>query len=322
MSHDDHHPKTGPAGALKFAGPFVALQGLALLALAVVFNLMLFLIIAALANSRIIQGGAFPALILFLSFALSIGIILINGLGERINTKNIQNPIIKKLGVTPIMVIVAVLIAMFTSFAPVSSKMFATAELELMLTGIDFTCAASNQIHPTQATELLTVISSDQPDYIDEITTILQKTDPKEFVPQRTHGEPLTLVPKDSKNDLYKLIIQRASEDRWSWDVSGPEKWVAYTIQAHAPGQQTPLPIPVRFKTPHVTRVFVVVKQAPNSDQPELSGISTTTENRKDIWPLMTVGIKPQQPLKLQQRTDFDVQVFAHPTHICWNIGA
>jgi hypothetical protein len=321
--HTESIPRPPAIGkALKLVGPFVALQGLALLALAVVFNMILFITVAALANYRIIQGGAFPALVVFLSFALSIGIILINGLGEQINTKAIQNPLIKKFGVTPIMVIVAVLIAMFTSFTPVASKMFPASELEIMLTGIDFSCKAINQIHPPQATDLLTVISAEDADYIDEVTKYLKDTDPKAFVPQRTHGQPLTLVNKEASDEMYKLIMQRATDDGWSWDLRGPEKWVAYTIHAKAPSQQTPLPIPVRFKTPHTTRLFVVVKQTPKSSQPELDVLSPEGAEGKDIWPLMTVGIKPDQPLKQSQRTDFDVQVYAHPGHLCWHIGA
>jgi hypothetical protein len=326
MPPNDDGPHTQPTidKALKLVGPFVALQGLALLALSVVFNLTLFVIIAELANYQIIQGGSFPALVVFLSFALSIGIILINGLGEQINTKNIQNPWIKKIGVTPIMVIVAVLIATFTSFTPLANKIFPASELEFMLAAIDLTCKPSSQTHAPQATDLLTVISADETQYIDDVTTFLNDKDPKAFVPQRIHGQDLTLVKKDRSDELYKLIMQRADEDdSLSWDLRGPEKWVAYTIHANAPNIQTPLPIPVRFKTTHTTRLFVVVKQNPKSNQPELAGLSPESEDeRKDIWPLITVGIKPQQPLNRSQRTDFDIKVFAHPAHICWHIGA
>jgi hypothetical protein len=318
--------RTQPAidKALKLVGPFVALQGLALLALAVVFNLILFVIIAELTNYQVIQGGSYPALVVFLSFALSIGIILINGLGEQINTKGIQIPWVKKIGVTPIMVIVAVLIATFTSFTPLSNKIFPPSELEFMLAGIDFTCRPSSQTHPPQATDLLAVISAEQPDYIDEVTKFLKDRAPKAFVRQRTRGQDLTLVNKEAGDELYKLIMQRANEDdSLSWDLRGPEKWVAYTIHANAPNIQTPLPIPVRFKTMHTTRLFVVVKQNPKSSQPELVGLSPESEDdKKDIWPLITIGIKPEQPLNRSQRTDFDVQVFAHPAHICWHIGA
>jgi hypothetical protein len=302
-------------------GPFLALQTLALLALAVVFNLGLFLIVGMLTSRKIIQGGSFPALVVFLSFALSVGIILIAGLGERINTSAISNQFVKRFGVTPIMVIVAVLLAMFGSFIPASHAIFPNAELELMLTGIDFSCNGE-QKHPAQATALLTLISSDDRAYIKSITEILQQSSPEAFVRQRTRGEAIHLVEKTTSNDTYKLILNRASADKWSWDVSGPEKWVAYTIAAQPPGSQTPLPIPVRFKTPHVTRIFVLVKQAAaaTDKNPEADAVSPTVQEVKDIWPLMTIGITPQQPEQTEQRTDFDVQVFAHPDHICWHV--
>jgi hypothetical protein len=315
-------PRPAIKQALKLVGPFVALQGLALLALAVVFNLILFVIIAELTNYQVIQGGSFPALVVFLSFALSIGIILINGLGEQINTRNIQNSWIKSIGVTPIMVIVAVLIATFTSFTPLANKIFPASELEFMLASIALTCQPSSQTHPPQATDLLTVISADDTEYIDQVTKFLRDKDPNAFVPQLIHGEELTLVKKDE--ELYKLLMQRANEDQsLSRDLRAPGKWVAYTVRANAPNIETPLPAPVRFKRPYTTRLFVVVKQNPKSSQPELNGLSQESDDKqKDIWPLITVGIRPELPLNRSQRTDFDVQVFAHPTHICWHIGA
>lgn len=311
--------------ALRLVGPFVALKGLALLALAVVFNLILFIGIAELTNRQIIQSGSFPALVVFLSFALSIGIILINGLGEQINLKDIQNPWVKKIGVTPIMVIVAVLLATFASFTRLAEKIFPPSELEFMLAGIDFTCKPINQTNAPQATDILTVISADETKYIEDVTKFLKDKDPHSFVPQRTRGQELTLVGKEKGGDeLYKLMMQRANDDdSLSWDLRNPERWVAYTINANAPNIQTPLPIPVRFKTTHTTRLFLVVKQNPKSAQPELAGFSPDGEaGRKDIWPLLTIGIRPEQPLNRSQRTDFDVKVYAHPAHICWHIGA
>lgn len=311
--------------ALRLVGPFVALQGLALLALAVLFNLILFIGVAQLTSHQIIQSGSFPALVVFLSFSLSIGIILINGLGEQISLKGIQNPWIKKIGVTPIMVIVAVLIATFASFTPLAAMIFPASELEFMLTGIDFTCKPSSQTNAPQATDILTVISADETKYIEEVTKFLQDRDPNSFVPKRTRGQALALVGKDKGGDeLYKLIMQRANDDdSLSWDLRSSDKWVAYTINANAPNIQTPLPIPVRFKTTHTTRLFLVVKQNPKSPQPELAGLSPESEgSKKDIWPLLTIGIKPEQPLNRSQRTDFDVKLYAHPAHICWHIGA
>jgi hypothetical protein len=308
--------------ALELVGPFVALKGLALLALAVVFNLILFVGIAQLARYQLIQGGSFPALVVFLSFALSIGIILINGLGEQINTKDSKNPLIKEYGVTPIMVIVAVLIAIFTSFTPLANKIFPASELEFMLAGIELTCQPSIQTHPPQATDLLTVISADDTEYIDEVRNFLKDQDPKAFVPQLIHGRAFGLV--DENDDLYKLIMQRTDEDQsLSRDLRAPGKWVAYKVRATAPNIETPLPIPVRFKKPHTTRLFVVVKQNPKSSQPELAGLSDESQDeKKDIWPILTIGINSAQPQNRSQRTDFDVQLFAHPAHICWHIGA
>src|ERR1700687_3192396 len=95
-----------------------ALQAIALLALVVLFNLGLYVFILWLVVVGWITGTSpFPSFVLFLSFALSLGIILIVALGEKIDTSKVDNEWIKAIGATPIMVIVSVLIATFVSIA-------------------------------------------------------------------------------------------------------------------------------------------------------------------------------------------------------------
>src|SRR5882757_9150550 len=78
-----------------------AVQAILLIAAVVLFNLALCVTIFALVNKDYVRGP-FPALVLFLSFALSVGIVLITFLGESIDKNNIENEWIKKIGVTPI----------------------------------------------------------------------------------------------------------------------------------------------------------------------------------------------------------------------------
>ena len=65
----------------------------------VLFNLVLYIFIAQLQSHGVIFGNSlFPTFLLFLSFAFSIGNLLIIGLGQTIDLSNIKNDWIKQIG--------------------------------------------------------------------------------------------------------------------------------------------------------------------------------------------------------------------------------
>src|SRR6266496_1424394 len=96
-----------------------AVQAILLIAAVALFNLALCVSIFSLVRWNYL-GGVFPALVLFLSFALSVGVILITFLGESISKSNIENEWVKKIGVTPIMTIAAVLVSLLAGFSPLA----------------------------------------------------------------------------------------------------------------------------------------------------------------------------------------------------------
>jgi hypothetical protein len=322
MPDDPKAPLPTIDRALRLIGPFVALQALGLLALAVLFNLILFVLFGELTRKHIIGGGSFPALVLFLSFAISIGIILINGLGEQISTTNIDNPWIKKIGVTPIMVIVAVLIATFASFAPAAEQIFPSSHLEFMLARVGLTCQPSNRSKARQATGMLIVFSANDEKYVKDLRAFFEDKKSKSFALIGAQRQDLQVVQKDAKDESYRLLMQYADEsDRsLSDDLRTSEQWIAYTVKASPPNRTTSFPIPTRFEKKHKTRLFVIVNQSPVTEQPELSSLNDVA--RKDLWPLFQVEIDPSRPQDELLQTDLDLQVFAHPEHICWYIGA
>src|SRR5262249_27487056 len=149
------------------------------------------------------------------------------------------------------------------------------------------------------------VISAKRQDYISEVTTFLKDTDPNAFVPMNTKDQDLRIVAKDSHDEIYRLLMQRAMEDEsLSYDLRNVDKWVAFAVKAHAPTMSTALPIPGRFEKTHTTRLFVVVNKSQASKQPELASLGEANESKKDIWPLIKFGISPTRPLYQSQRTD------------------
>jgi hypothetical protein len=70
--------------------------------------------------------------------------------------------------------------------------------------------------------------------------------------------------------------------------------------------------------------MFVVVKQRPETKQPELMSLtldqSPTLERR--MLPLFQVEIFPKRPGEQSHLTTLDFKVFAGTGQICWHVGA
>jgi magnesium-transporting ATPase (P-type) len=127
-----------------------AVQAIILIAAVVLFNLALCVSIFWLVKLDYVRGN-FPALVLFLSFALSVGVILITFLGESVDKSINENEWVRKIGVTPIMTIAAVLISLLAAFGPLA-KLIVPPPVEIkdpyvghfMLAKIGVTCSAQN----------------------------------------------------------------------------------------------------------------------------------------------------------------------------------
>jgi hypothetical protein len=305
-----------------------ALQGIGLVFLVVAVNLGLYVLIVWLANSGIIESGSsFPALALFLSFALSVGIILIVALGEKVDASNIQNEWIKKIGVTPIMVIVAAIIAIFASFTPLASNIFPnppdpSLQLKFMLANLGVTCRTKDENKSPQATHLLTFIASADEDYIQDIKKFLAD---KQLMQPALNNQFTLVQPADEFSKLlqqYARSGQKGSESLQD-DLRKTRNWVAYVVEAGDPEITTFVPLPSIFEKSQSSRLFVVITDRAAERDPQLAALVPTGAPeavRKKVLPLFQVDISPKRPRELSQLTNLDFSMFAD--HICWQIGA
>jgi len=138
-------------------------QAIGLLTFVVLFNLALYVVIIVLVDRQLIESqSVYPPLVLFLSFALSIGIILIVVLREKVDTRNAQNPLLKKFGFTPIMVIVAAIFSIFATLTPWANNIIPNPNYTstFMLANVGLTCSTKSN-DPPQASDLIVMIHSD-----------------------------------------------------------------------------------------------------------------------------------------------------------------
>jgi hypothetical protein len=304
-----------------------AVQAILLIAAVVVFNLALCVSIFSLVTRGYV-GGVFPALVLFLSFALSVGIILITFLGESINKSNIENEWVKKLGVTPIMTIAAVLISLLAGFSPLA-RLIVPPQVPVdpysghfMLAKIGVTCSALNVkgVDLPQATALLVVITSSQKDYIPKIKELLANVDSLKSLMRTTNDVKFHIVNADPKDAIYQLLTSYVSESLTN-DMSQEENWVAYTMPVRAPTLDTTVPVPTIFNDSHKTRLFVITKQWAPNDQPELSSLvaasSGSTSTKLKLTPLFEAAIIPRTPEKESFLTELGFRVFSESA--CWH---
>jgi hypothetical protein len=295
-----------------------AVQAILLIAAVVVFNLALCVSIFSLVTRGYV-GGVFPALVLFLSFALSVGIILITFLGESINKSNIENEWVKKLGVTPIMTIAAVLISLLAGFSPLA-RLIVPPQVPVdpysghfMLAKIGVTCSALNVkgVDLPQATALLVVITSSQKDYIPKIKELLANVDSLKSLMRTTNDVKFHIVNADPKDAIYQLLTSYVSEDTGG----------ASTMPVRAPTRDTTVPVPTIFNDSHKTRLFVITKQWAPNDQPELSSLvaasSGSTSTKLKLTPLFEAAIIPRTPEKESFLTELGFRVFSESA--CWH---
>jgi hypothetical protein len=203
----------GP-GSLKHA-----VQAIMLIAAVVLFNLGLCVGIFWLVKWDYV-AGVFPALVLFLSFALSIGVILITFLGESINRSTIENEWVKKIGVTPIMTIAAVLISLLAGFSPLAKLIVPVKPPpdlysgHYMLAKIGVTCSALSVkgVDLPQATAVLVVISSSENDYIAKIKALLGNLESLKSLMRTRNDLKLHIVNADPKDEIYQLLTNYGSD--------------------------------------------------------------------------------------------------------------
>jgi hypothetical protein len=310
----------------------------------VVFNFVLYVAVAQLSlNGVIDRGSIWPSLLSFLSFALSVGILLIVGLGERIETGNIKNEWLRKIGVTRTMIIVAVLASLLASFTPLAALIL-PAPMTYMLVRAGITCFAADKNSFPEATSLLTVITSPEVKTIQDVDDFLhgqaQNVPEKAFRAIRAlliKEEPkfdLNFVNKNKDDENYNMLLKFASTNRLGaegllGELEDNTKWIAYTVPVSAPSHKTPIPIPTLYNLYHSTHFFLITSdQQPNpqSTEPWLASLNASVARasnppRKDLLPLLKAEIEPRGPKGSSSETELSLRMFYNDAqHVCWHI--
>lgn len=321
--------ETGHAG-LKYT-----LQALGLIFLVVVVNLALYILIYR--NNELFGNSIFPPLVLFLSFSLSIAVILNKFLGDYVNVAGVHNPWITKIGVNASFVVVAVLITVFTGLGPFSKDIIPVYSQQFMLVNVGLRCLASvdnvDRVHATQPTSqaagLMAVIWADQPDYITQVKKLLND---QSFMRSATQHN-FTLVTAEDKYD--KMLAdyagsQQAGAAAMQHDLRARRNWVAYVVRVDDPGRETAIPIPTTMGKTHTTRLFVILtgkstilNSSASASLKDLNDAVAPANAPTDryIVPLLEAQIEPNSLLNAPEE-DLSLLVFEYPDRAreCWNI--
>jgi hypothetical protein len=252
-----------------------------------------------------------------------LGIILIIFLGETIDTKNVHNALVKRIGVTPIMVMVAIVISMLAGFSPLAAMIVPSGvSQKFVLMTLKLTCLAERTTTSPEASHILTVISSQDQSYIKDVQDFLYDKERMgeqhvEFVSQTPQGDQFnTLLLKYAHSDESGAALMLKA-------LQSPKQWIAYTVTILDPDSQTLIPVPTRYEKQHETRLFAIVTDPPKEKNPEVASLNAalappTADPTKRMLPLLEAEIVPKMPLDRFDDTDIGVKVFAN--RVCWHI--
>jgi hypothetical protein len=327
MPPPDHPVTPSRAAARRVAPPRPgdvrqALQAIGLVALVVAYNILVYYLVVVYLAKLVGGQPTFLAFIMFLSVALSFAVILRVALGEAVDPANIQNPLLKQIGVTPILMIVACLGALLLSFTPLSGKILAAVGPEFMLAKIGITCVTKDENKTPEAIRLVTLISADDEQYIAKVKTFLDaemaKNDGKE-------GFSLTWINHNRSDSLYNVLQQYAHSSAKGSEVLTSQlrtdnKWLAYAEPLNDPQNTTVVLVPTIFDKNHRTSFYAVLTEA--AEAPAGRGIApllAATAGGGRALPLFQVEIAPRVLSNLLQTTEFNVEVFTD--HICWHVA-
>jgi len=300
-----------------------AVQAIALLTFVVLFNLGLYVLIIFIVDHWHISDSVYPALVLFLSFALSIGIILIVVLREKVDTRNAQNPLLKKFGFTPIMIIVAAVFSVFATLTPAAKKIVPDPNYtpKLVLANVGLTCSTKSN-DPPQASDLVVMIYSEDDTYIKDVSDFLKNP----ALMEKAKEKNVNYIKPDLNDPFFKLLhdysrLRSTQSAGLAHDMRDQSNWLAYRIALKDAGTRTFIPIPAKYDRSHTTRLFVVAEQFPDSPQPDVTALASSTQPlsavRKNILPLFQVQIHPKKPASEPHLTDLNLEAITD--HFCWH---
>jgi hypothetical protein len=331
----DGRSDLGPGGNIRHA-----FQALALVTGVVVVDLALYALTASLGRYGYLPNDSiFPPLVLFMLFALSVGIILIVALGEKIARNATKNKWTAKFGVTPIMVIVSTMIGIFLSTSLLANSILPASPNtnppsfvlpKFMLANLGIRCSSKSQKDPPEATGLLTFITSQDRSYIRDVRDFLNKL-------KKENGQSFGYEFISGPTDEYYQLLLSYSQGKAinSRDISvslgdSEDNWVAYTADVKQPNVATSVPVPTMYDKQHESHLFVITTVATSkSEHPELDLINHsgpinggsrkgTELAKKNLVPLFRVGISPKLESGKPEVDTVNFEIFPDPDQICW----
>jgi hypothetical protein len=314
----------------------LARSGITLLFLVIISNLALYELLFLLGQHGLLDNNSiFPQFILFLSLSLSVGILLVTGLGEKVSSKEIDGGLLKGIGVTPTLVIVAAMISLILAFANTKlPSLINTDPLanKLVLAEISLTCSAKlGPDAPPAGSDLILVIWSPDDGYIKEISDTLSSKDLKKHV-RRSEQPDIHLIKGagdenkgQSEEKEYMELLRSQGGEAINRYANQPNQWIAYRVpvQASAP---TLLPIPTIYEKWHETRLFVVMKRqfggtqvADNTNTKEqlaLPNLAGSTRRKLSLQEVFHANFKPLKPKDDSFLTQLVLDL--SPDNRCW----
>jgi hypothetical protein len=321
-------------------------------------NLALYLAVVSIRDLN--TDTFFPTFLLFLSVAVSFGILLVIGLGERVDLSRVENEWIRKIAITPVMAVVAVLISILASFSPLAKLIVPTSNVDFMLANVGLTCDAdisSTQANVLAASSLLAVVHSQDKKYIKQVDDYLrEKPDNtiqriKIFILNTILKEPakfadISFVTQNQSDETYNLL--KSFEDRHAIGSSGlsnqlsdNKEWIAYAVKIKRPRDRTSIPIPTIYDRHHSTRLFVILNSPPDNVKDPAVGLVNASINatpgssigstvaqktfspyEKSLSALIGAEIAPQSPHGTLSETEMNVDLFYDSKHVCWTAGS
>lgn len=294
-----------------------------LLVVGVLFNTAFFLGIGYVRplNLTYMQSIFLPFLLL-LSISIWIGIILIHVLGEKVHVDKVSNSLVGQIGVTPAMVIVAALASLLLAMTPIAEQIFPTrSHLKFLFAKVGITCNTAATHDVPQAKELITLIDSQDAEYISEVREKLEDKPLIQGLMSKHDQTEITLINENDED--YKLLQRFYRQDRNQLIsvLSDSRKWVAYKINVKAPEHATKIPIPTVFDQSHRTQLFAVVAERDNDKDPRASGFvpAQGESSNRSLLRLVEFNMKSKRPDVLWQHTEVGLAIITG--HTCWQFG-
>jgi hypothetical protein len=208
------------------------------------------------------------------------------------------------------------------TFTPLGDKIFASVRPEFMLAKIGITCVTKDETKAPEAIRLVTLISSDDEQYIAKVKEYLDKEVAKK---ENRDAFSLTWVQHSRSDKFYNVLQQYARSgakgaEMLTSQIRNDNKWLAYVAPLNDPQSTTFVLVPTIFDKDHHTSFFAVLTDAADTTGGRfVPGISTRAVSTERALPLFEVEITPRMHSDLRQTIGFNVEVYTD--HICWHVA-